>query len=427
MRIFHPHSPTVPCIPCQMASARRCAAERAVEQKLGSNVAARVAALTGHALNYGKPSPFDYGPQLTPGNWTGCQRAAVAIRPIARRLMLYTEALPFALAASDLNRLSDHPDDGKSPQCLTMLSEDPAELAAQLGLDPRALGPTDLRDDRVGFRAAVYRSERTGGYILVARDTQRHSLVDWQTNTESGQGRETDQYRKMQLLAQKLATRGVRFDIAGYSKGGGMAQEAALYSPDSRAVVFNSAGLSQASLERAATSTRSSLQARTTAFSSEGDFLTYMNTATDGQRQLDNAEFLSRELAKGGLGPIGITYSNPAVKKLKDKQLPWEPNPDPSLKKEKQKYIESLRQMIRDAEADQKAGKELHLFPPVRAGTHETIPNSMSWRGQLLRADADEANYGRLYQHTMEHVVPPMKDRIREDSKLVKAFLQSCS
>jgi len=145
----------------------------------------------------------------------------------------------------------------------------------------------DLRNETTGFRAVMYRDESTGKLILVARDTQPTSLVDWQTNIRNGEGKDTDQYAAMRQLSGRLKKKGIDFNVAGYSKGGGLAQEAALVNPNAQAYVFNSAGLHENSLTRTGTTDFQSLENRTQAFSASNDFLTFMNETTDPLQQIE--------------------------------------------------------------------------------------------------------------------------------------------
>lgn len=278
-----------------------CRLARESGDTLSRAVAARIEALTGHREVQTGRLQIDNQPATVSGG-SKCQQQARALGPTLRRFNRYRAALPYARAAEDMNQLSDENDapakrKDRAKKCLTMLPESADELCAALGLPPGTIKQKQLVDNHSGFRAAMYRDEATGTLILVARDTQPHSLVDWKTNTDNGQGLDTDQYAAMRLLSGRLAQHNVKFDVAGYSKGGGLAQEAGLLSKNSEIYVFNSAGLHEASLTRTATDSFDSLRSRTKAFSSEGDFLTYMNETTDPEQQITNARFLRTELA----------------------------------------------------------------------------------------------------------------------------------
>jgi hypothetical protein len=178
-----------------------------------------------------------------PADASACAKKASTLAPVLQRFNRYRNALPSARAATDLNQLGDKAGDkASSMPCLTRLPTDGAGLTQALGLPPGSIADSDLRDDTTGFRAAMYRDESTNSLILVPRDTQPDSLVDWETNTRNGTGLDTEQYTQMRQLTGTLKNDGVDFDLAGYSKGGGMAQEAGLVNTDARVTVFNSAG-----------------------------------------------------------------------------------------------------------------------------------------------------------------------------------------
>ena len=199
-------------------------------------------------------------------------------------------------------------------ECLTRLPTDAKDLNKSLGLPPNTIKPEQLRQEDTGFRAALYRDEATGRVIVVPRDTQPTSLVDWQTNTRNGHGLDTDQYKAARVLSTKLTQNDVDFDVAGYSKGGGIAQEMALLNPSANAFVFNSAGLHENSLNRTGNTDFASLSERTQAFSAQGDFLTYMNSTTDPAPQIANAHVLRRDVAGENrklIDPMQIDHRNP--------------------------------------------------------------------------------------------------------------------
>ena len=173
-----------------------------------------------------------------------------------------------------------------------------------------ACAQKDAKDTTLST-AAVYRNEATGQLILVSRDTQPNSLVDWQTNTRNGEGIDPDQYKAARKLAGVLVANDVPFDVAGYSKGGGLAQEAGLVNPDAKVYVFNSSGLHPASLARTGATDFKSLAGRTQAYNAENEFLTYMNETRDPARSVEHARFLRTELAGEGAGinPISTPRS----------------------------------------------------------------------------------------------------------------------
>jgi hypothetical protein len=142
--------------------------------------------------------------------------------PIVRQFNRYSQALPYARAASDVNQLGDKPGyQAKGRPCLTRLPDLGAALSQALGLPPGTITDADLRNDTTGFRAAVYRSETDGQLILVARDTEPNSLVDWKTNIDNGNGQGTDQYFAMRKLAGRLSSKGIPFTWPGTPKAVG--------------------------------------------------------------------------------------------------------------------------------------------------------------------------------------------------------------
>ena len=277
----------------------------------------------------------------------------------------------------------------------------------------------DLRNDSTGFRAAVYRDEATGQLILVGRDTQPKSLVDWQTNTRNGEGIDTKQYAAMRDLSGRLGDNGVPFDVAGYSKGGGLAQEAALVNRNAKAYVFNAAGLHENSLVRTGNTDFSSLAERTQAFSAENDFLTYMNDTRDPAQQIENARFLRRELAGENRwipDPMQIDHRSPATLGADD----------PDLEADRDAYLGELDRMVGRMEADHAAGRKVSSFPPVRAAQRETIPVSSSGIGDFFGAGIDGPNLGKLAQHQMKNVLDPMEKSVIKDRDALMSFLDRC-
>jgi hypothetical protein len=331
----------------------------------------------------------------------------------------YREALPSARAAADLNELGDEPGNQPSGKpCLTRLPVQADKLDAALGLPPGVLKDTDLRNDTTGFRAALYRDEGTGKMILVGRDTQPDSLVDWQANTRNGLGVDTPQYLAMRDLTSKLAANDQAFDIAGYSKGGGLAQEAGLASPLSQVRLFNSAGMPEQALARNKQRSFDGLVSRTKAFSSEGDFLTFMNTTTDPGQNIINSRFLRRELAGQGRGlnPIDIQVRNPAMRGLSD----------PDFERDKQSYLAELDQQIDRMQTAFDTGGTVPGFPPVRAASRETIVDSMTVAGKALGARGDQPSLGKLAQHKMGVVLDAMEADVAKDRKALAAFMVQC-
>lgn len=307
---------------CQSA----CKLAKDSDDKLSDAAAARIEALTRKPAQKNGIPPADPSSSVTSVNTSGCEKWAPTMVPALCRFNRYREALPYARAALDMNKLGDDPKPpkkGEPPQpkakCLTRLPVTADALCKELGLPAGTIKEDDLRNDQTGFRAAMYRDETTGKVILVARDTQPTSLADWQTNTRNGEGKDTAQYVSMPELAGALADKGVAFDMAGYSKGGGLAQEAGLMNTMGKVFVFNSAGVPVESLKRTGSVDFNTLANNTTAFSAENDFLTFMNDSTDPIQQITNVKFLRQELAgenRKFVNPMKIDHSNPAKEAL---------------------------------------------------------------------------------------------------------------
>ena len=351
-----------------------------------------------------------------------CQDVADGIGKDADTMEHYSKALPAARAALDVNQLGDANTAPINSPCLRRMPMSAVQLNKALGIPPNSPGAiTDeqLLNPRTGFRAVLYQSESDGRYILVSRDTEPHSLVDWKTNVDNGLGQDTEQYAAMRDLTRQLVQDKVPFDLGGYSKGGGLAQEAGLVSSNSNVYVFNSAGLNSASLgpERAGQPSFDSLASRTSSFSAQGDFLTYMNTTTDPDLQIRNGEFLRRQLGGwtpvGVANPIAVTYSNPAT----------QGHSDPGFAQGRTALLKQLDGLIADRRANPNGPS---MFPPVRAGTQTTIPNSMSTLGANLGGWNNEANFGKLVQHKMDNVVGPMQNEVDRERDILRRFLARC-
>ena len=319
------------------------------------------------------------GGRKTLKNWENksCFARSGQISEIADRFERYSKALPSARIVNDVNAISKNPSEKMKYKCISRLPLDAAALNKELGLPQGTITPGMLEDKNTGFWAAVYRSETDGKLILVARDTNPRSLVDWKTNTDNGAGRETDQYASMRSLSSLLSKNGVKFDIAGYSKGGGLAQEAGLVSLDSNVYVFNSSGIPEILKTRRSGVPTSgqfvvrgaenipSLSRRTSAFAAEGDFLTLMNNSS-GLKELENARYLRNQLAfdNWGPSPLKIEHRNPANPEAKI---------DPLNEGQRTEYLTDLDALISRKEVD----PSLKIFPSVRSNRGvEIIPNS---------------------------------------------------
>lgn len=408
-----PASAKAPCASC-------CRAARARDDELSKASEARIAALMGRGgvPNAASATAAAAGAPRRRVD-SDCALRARTLDPVVQRFDRYREALPSARAAADLNELGDRPGDEPSKKpCLTRLPLRSAGLNQALDMPPGTLIDNDLRNDDSGFRAALYRDEETGKTILVPRDTQPDSLVDWQANTRNGLGQDTPQYAAMRNLTQRLTDADQTFDIAGYSKGGGIAQEGGLVNPFAQVRVFNSAGLTDSSLIRTGQPSFDDLTSRTRAFSSEGDFVTFMNDTTDPGQNIINSRFLRRELAGQGPGlhPINIKVRNPAMRGVDDA----------SFLRDKKSYIDELGEHVDSMQSAYDTGGVVTAFPPVRAASKETINDSMTAAGRLLGARSDQPTLGKLAQHKMNVVLDSMDDNVASDRKTLSAFLATC-
>lgn len=364
-----------------------------------------------------------------------CASRAPEMKEVAARFERYGNALPSARAANNLNQLGDKDSGNVTEKCLERLSLNAAELNRQLGIhpnSPNAITDNDLRNDYTGYRSAIYRSKEDGKLIIISRDTQPDSLMDWKTNIDNGSGKDTDQYAAARGLATKLNASGKKFDIGGYSKGGGLAQEMGLISPKSNVYVFNSAGLHENSLKRTGAANLASLTSRTSSFSAEGDFLTFMNNTTDPQREVRNAQFLRDHLAGDatGLNPMKIKYESPSHRKLEDQWSWFDSDLKAQKKAAQEKFAMGKKDVLDSVQAmiDRAASSPGYdrLFPPVRASSQETIPNSMSTAGKMLGAGGEEASLGKLAQHQMSNVLGPMENQLAADRQTLRNFLDQC-
>jgi len=408
-----PASGKAPCAAC-------CRAEHAKDEQLSSASATRIAALSGRRgpVNAGSPPAAAPGAPSARVN-SDCAQKARTLAPVVQRFDRYREALPSARAAADMNELGDKPGDQPPDKpCLTRLPLQADRLNATLGLRPGAILDTDLRNDDTGFRAALYRDEGTRKVILVPRDTEPDSLVDWQANTRNGLGQDTPQYQAMRGLTRKLAANDQVFDIAGYSKGGGLAQEGGLVSRHSQVRLFNSAGATEAALPRTGQIDFVDLTERTRLFSSEGDFLTFMNDTGDPGQNIINSRFLRSELAGEGswVAPINIKTRNPAMRGQVDR----------SFASQKAAYLRELDEHIERMQTAYDTGGAVQGFPQVRAASKETIVNSSTWIGNALGADSDQPSLGKLNQHKMQVVLDAMERDVDADRRQMQDFLKDC-
>jgi hypothetical protein len=430
-----------------------CVQEKADNDTLAQSYADTFKRVTGKEVDATatEQSPLEGQPYMHSADVSKCKAMAYHLENsgVLNRFNRYRQALPYARATADMNSLGDEKDSKtrqkkRKLKCLTMLPDTGEELNRALGLPEGTIKNEDLRNDTTGFRAAVYRSESDGKLILVPRDTQPDSLVDWKTNTDNGQGLDTAQYKAMSEITGTLKQNGVEFDVAGYSKGGGLAQEGGLVSDNSKVFVFNSAGLHENSLARTGQSSFADLSSRTHAFNAEGDFLTFMNNTQDPEQQIANTRFLRDQLEGDwkGLNKMKIKYRNPAMKQAAEdawEEATWKastslfnPNPyhyyddpDPNFEDYKKKYLKGIDTMITNAEEKLEKGEPFRLFPPVRADHKETLPNSigLNWESKVRNGNP---NLAKLKQHLVENVTDGLEKTMKEDKKSMQEFVKKC-
>src|SRR5882762_2960971 len=121
---------------CPAVSVNPCVAVREKGDAMISDVAQRTKRLIGQDIATGN-QPGDFGPQLRPGDWTYCQNRAADMGAIVRQYDKYRNALPYARAANDVNKLKDAPgSSAKGGRCLTRLPDTGLDLNKALHLPP---------------------------------------------------------------------------------------------------------------------------------------------------------------------------------------------------------------------------------------------------------------------------------------------------
>ena len=120
-------------------------------------------------------------------------------------------------------------------QLRDLLSPEKSGFRAEIYLpDPAVLGP--------GYKPTVVFKGSTGA-VIENREPRDTTLEDFLgNNMPQALGLRTDYYDRAMDLATELRKRGIDFDLAGHSLGGGMASAAAAVT-GVRAVTFNAAGL----------------------------------------------------------------------------------------------------------------------------------------------------------------------------------------
>ena len=297
----------------------------------------------------------------------------------------------------------------KDAECTTNLSNDVVAMNKTLGLPSGAFNPNDFVNEDTGFRAALYKSESNGKYILAFAGTDAHSLSDWQANIDNGHGDDNAQYIAARSLAKKLKEHGIDVDMTGHSKGGGLASDAGLIDKKAKVWTFNSAGLPVDSKNRpeSTTSSVAELETRTEAFHTDGDFLTALQEEKDPAKQIANAEHLKSMLKgdapSGFIKPLKITQMNPANTHKDD------------LEKESQKFYLQMDNLLKQAKEDDKTGKKIDLFPKAIGKPHVLGKGyTTGWLGKDLSS---------LQRHTMDEVFGDLEKEKNADQKTIKSFM----
>ncbi|MGN8118850.1 D-Ala-D-Ala carboxypeptidase family metallohydrolase [Labrys sp. 22185] len=397
------------------------------------------------------------------------------------RLQKYTEDEPYAEAVYDTNQLDDKDSAPQPKGNIERLPLDAGDLTERLGIPKEALTSKMLRDDDTGFRAVLYLNKKTQRYILVGRDTQPHSIVDWLTNFEN-KDKLTSQYHAILNLAKTLDANGIKFDLAGYSKGGGMAQYAGAYIKGARIRVFNSAGVPDVAKDWiGGVGSMDDIKPRTRAYSAEKDFITELNqrsadaesksqiylaakvqydnafsgvsgggllggnisdfadqyskqlglddklaAATEAQQALiAKAQFLRDRLAGGrawGIAldsSIKIQYENPNKKNT--------PQDDVEYLKKRRKALNILDNMIAEYKKNPWGSGP---FPPVRANNIEVVSDSEGMVSQIfssppLKYLRNSENVAGLSQHTPGNFLHPMQSYISKSRAIMKTYVNN--
>ena len=176
-----------------------------------------------------------------------------------------------------------------------------------------------------------------------------------------------------------------------------------------------------------------------------------MNDTTDPAQQINNASYLRDNLAGDNwfVNPMKIKYRNPAMKEAEEEAraeamlraleyqslspfpspvLPqvFYTDPDLNFDEAKAQYLNRLDEMVADAQARMDAGESFRLFPPVRAGHRETLPNSIPWWNWTGKVRNDEPNLAKLIQHLVGNVTDGLEKTFDQDKKALQEFVEEC-
>lgn len=111
---------------------------------------------------------------------------------------------------------------------------DDAELQAA------GLSSSTFEDPNSGFKAALFRNQSTGEFVLAFAGTE--DAKDWRTNCNQGMGNLDAQYQQAIQLGVAVTDAVGDTTMVGHSLGGGLAAAASIASR-SQGVTFNAAGL----------------------------------------------------------------------------------------------------------------------------------------------------------------------------------------
>jgi len=190
--------------------------------------------------------------------------------------------------AADMAQLADHVynPDKEPPVGWEKLSGDAL---------PPALKDATFSDPKTGFGAALYKSKIDGKVALAFKGTNPANKGDIMTDMDQAMGLDTEQYKQAVELAKQTRNAYPQFDITGHSLGGGLGQAAAAKTGQTT-TVFNAAGLSPSTVERAKLS-MDAAQKNVTNFRVAGEALT---SAQEGGLAGKIGSYIAQKALEGG-------------------------------------------------------------------------------------------------------------------------------
>lgn len=339
-----------------------------------------------------------------------------ALNAAADRFETYNSGIIRARAAAAV-----YEDEG-APHCLDRLTT--AEANDALGFPAGHLTDADFRNDETGFKAEMFRSRSDGSLILAYRGTEPNMLIDWETNVQNGLGRDTAQYRQARELARTISQSDVPFDIAGHSKGGGIASMAAAVTPGVQATTFNSAGVAPSLVNSVGGSTLG-LNDRINAFHFDDEFLTSMQSLTDPAQKIQRAEQLLSEIegTAGTINPMTAEFTNPATEAEFASHSRWtragragRQAVQDQFALDRQRFLDDFGAEIETARGLMNSGDNLEGYFPPALGNPVDMgdpPNDFLNRTLNDRLSA-------LRNHTMEPVLTRMEAIKDEDQATLR-------